>query len=113
MFFLASTLVSVSCRPLNRFLCRIPQVPRKSDIFQADIYPDTYAGKPALENKEWLDGTNKDPEKTSMKPGQRTEKAAVEFKADKSPAELKAELKAANDRIAELEAEVAKLKAGS
>lgn len=29
-------------------------VPRKSDIFQDDIYPDTYAGEPACSASEWL-----------------------------------------------------------
>eukprot|EP00483_Globobulimina_turgida_P001951 UN01953 len=45
-------------------------VPRKSgaDIFQEDIYPDTYAGKPALSADEWLNGENKDPIQISMDP---------------------------------------------
>merc|ERR1712154_626673 len=45
-------------------------VPRKSggDVFQEDIYPDCYAGKPALSADEWLDGNNKDPIYTSMDP---------------------------------------------
>lgn len=37
------------------------QVPRKSDMFQADIYPDTYAGVPALSEDQYLGGADKDP----------------------------------------------------
>lgn len=33
-------------------------VPRKSDLFQDDIYPDAPSGKPALSASEWLEGKN-------------------------------------------------------
>jgi len=36
-------------------------------MFQADIFPDTYAGLPVLSADEWLGGANKDPIKVSMK----------------------------------------------
>lgn len=45
------------------------QVPRKSDLFQEDLYPDTYAGIPALSADEFFEGKNKDAPMTSMKPG--------------------------------------------
>lgn len=87
------------------------QVPRKSDMFQKDIFPDAYAGVSALSADDWAGGANADPVLSSLEPGQETERAAVAFVAQKSPAELQAELNAANARIAELEAELAKLKA--
>lgn len=36
-------------------------VPRKSDMFQDDIYPPCPAGKPSLTAEEWQGGTNKAP----------------------------------------------------
>lgn len=35
------------------------QVPRKSDQFQKDIYPDTAAGKAACSAEEWVGGVTK------------------------------------------------------
>jgi coronin-1B/1C/6 len=87
------------------------QVPRKSDLFQKDIFPDTYAGISALTAQEWLGGENKDPVLSSMKPGEEAAEAKSTFTAQKSPAELRKELAEAHARIAELEAEVAALKA--
>merc|ERR1712137_793059 len=71
------------------------QVPRKSEIFQSDIFPDTYAGISSATAAEYLAGTDGEAKMTSMKPGEGTEKKAVEFKAKKSPQELQAELDAA------------------
>lgn len=89
------------------------KVPRKSEIFQEDIFPNAYAGVPALEAAQWAEGKNGTPSRISMNPADRGDRQEVEqeFQADKSPAELKAELAEAHARIAELEAEVAKLKA--
>ena len=81
------------------------RVPRKSDLFQKDLYPPGYAGAAALEAKEWFDGKNEDPILTSMKPGEQV-RAKVEFTAKKTYAELEAELKAAQARIKELEAKL-------
>lgn len=36
-------------------------VPRKSDLFQDDIYPDTQAAEPALSAEEWIAGETKAP----------------------------------------------------
>ena len=36
-------------------------VPRKSEMFQADLYPDTAANRPALEADEWQEGKDADP----------------------------------------------------
>jgi len=86
------------------------QVPRKSDIFQGDLYPDTYAGKPMLSADEWLGGDNKTPAKRSMKPGAaKEEQKSSDFVAKKSTEQLEKELAAANAKIAELEEKLAKL----
>jgi len=93
------------------------QVPRKSDIFQADLYPDTYAGIPGLSEDEWLSGKDKDPPMASMKDkeskhaGSPAASSGPKFVAVKSAGELQKELDAANQRIKELEALVAKLQA--
>jgi coronin-1B/1C/6 len=85
------------------------QVPRKSDLFQADIFPDTYAGVPSNNSADWLGGKDADPVMRSMKPGTEVNKDSG-FTAKKSPKEMQAELDVANKRIAELEKELAALK---
>jgi len=85
-------------------------VPRKSDLFQEDIFPDSFAGVPSLDSDAWLKGENKAPVLASMKPGTDVGQKAA-FVAKKSRVELEAELDTANKRIKELEAELAKLKA--
>lgn len=109
-------------------------VPRKSEMFQADIFPDTYAYKPVMTADEYASGANKAPLKKSMKPGAAGPTGGVstdsKFSSDnksaaapaasaaapaggQSVAQLQAALDAANARIKELEAEVAKLKGGN
>ncbi|XP_061557930.1 coronin-6 isoform X3 [Phycodurus eques] len=44
-------------------------VPRKSDLFQDDLYPDTAGPEPAMEPEEWLEGRDQDPVLVSMKEG--------------------------------------------
>jgi WD40 repeat protein len=111
------------------------QVPRKSDLFQTDIFPDTYAGVPSMSAEEWARGDNKAPAKKTMKPGEGTKSVAAktEFKASashssassasssaqsapapapqasggKSAAELQRELDSAMQRIRDLEAQLA------
>jgi len=88
------------------------QVPRKSDLFQKDLFPDAYAGVPSLEAKEYLGGENKEPKLRSMKPGAATTETTTvkAFTAKKSPQELQEENEKLKVRIAELEKEIAKLK---
>jgi len=87
------------------------QVPRKSDLFQKDLFPDAYAGIPSMEAKEYLSGENKPPKLKSMKPGAATEEVVVKtFAAKKSPQELQEENDKLRARVAELEAELAKLR---
>uniref|UniRef100_H3DEL2 Coronin n=1 Tax=Tetraodon nigroviridis TaxID=99883 RepID=H3DEL2_TETNG len=44
-------------------------VPRKSDLFQDDLYPDTAGPDPALEAEEWFDGQDGEPIYISLKNG--------------------------------------------
>eukprot|EP00456_Euglypha_rotunda_P001075 TRINITY_DN1018_c0_g1_i6.p1 TRINITY_DN1018_c0_g1~~TRINITY_DN1018_c0_g1_i6.p1 ORF type:complete len:347 (-),score=70.51 TRINITY_DN1018_c0_g1_i6:246-1286(-) len=91
------------------------QVPRKSDLFQKDLFPDAYAGVPALEAKDWLSGENKPPVTRPMKPGEAAKSGeatvkATTFVAKKSATELQEENDRLTKRVAELEAELAKYK---
>jgi len=46
----------------NGFCQVIPfVVPRKSELFQEDLYPDTVSDVPAITAEEWWEGTNKEP----------------------------------------------------
>ncbi len=36
-------------------------VPRKSELFQEDLYPDTLADVPAITADDWWSGTNAEP----------------------------------------------------
>ncbi|XP_062072015.1 coronin-6 isoform X4 [Lepus europaeus] len=51
------------CEPI------IMTVPRKSDLFQDDLYPDTPGPEPALEADEWLAGQDAEPVLISLKDG--------------------------------------------
>ncbi|XP_069471362.1 coronin-6 isoform X3 [Ambystoma mexicanum] len=44
-------------------------VPRKSDLFQDDLYPDTPGPEPALEAEEWMAGKDADPILVSLRDG--------------------------------------------
>jgi len=90
------------------------QVPRKSDIFQDDIFPDTYAGEPALTADQWLSGQNADPKTTSLAPGFVQKKNSSEFNPIKveakelSERELKEEVEKLRKRVSYLEMELIK-----
>jgi len=92
------------------------QVPRKQEQFQSDLYPDTYAGVPSMTAEEYMSGQNKPVIKKSMKPGASVvaTPSTTPFNAaplSKPNSEVQRELDLANQRIKELEEEVAKLKA--
>ncbi|XP_071037550.1 coronin-6 isoform X1 [Parasteatoda tepidariorum] len=55
----------------SRGLCEVIPftVPRKSDLFQDDLYPDTLADIPALSADEWISGKDADPILISLKEG--------------------------------------------
>lgn len=42
-------------------------VPRKSELFQEDLYPDTLSDEAAISAEEWIGGTNADPILISLK----------------------------------------------
>jgi len=42
-------------------------VPRKSELYQADLYPDTASDEPAVSAEEWVNGKNAKPKTMSMK----------------------------------------------
>jgi len=44
-------------------------VPRKSELFQEDLYPDTLGDTPAITAEEWAEGVNADPILVSLKDG--------------------------------------------
>jgi len=95
-------LTNKSVEPLS-FIC-----PRKSDLFQADLYPDAYAGKSAISASAFFEGKNKNPVTVTMDPSKRP---ADDTSAPAAPkiqtiASVKAELDQANQRIKELEAKL-------
>lgn len=101
-------------------------VPRRSDLFQPDIYPDTVAPEPTLTAEEYFAGENKDPIKISMKPGENKyagkantfNAEKVEKKAPKaalpkpasSPQELQKQNEELRKRVEELHKENYELK---
>jgi len=89
-------------------------VPRKSDSFQADLFPDTYWG-PSHEAKEFSNLVGKDHKATvkrSMKPS--AEAPSVSYRAPSAPSRTKADverdLESARARVKQLEAELASMK---
>eukprot|EP00928_Gymnodinium_smaydae_P079885 TRINITY_DN63716_c0_g1_i1.p1 TRINITY_DN63716_c0_g1~~TRINITY_DN63716_c0_g1_i1.p1 ORF type:complete len:481 (+),score=88.04 TRINITY_DN63716_c0_g1_i1:62-1444(+) len=90
------------------------KVPRKSEAFQEDLFPDCFAGVPAMTADKWAEGAEcKLAPTKSMKPGEdagpavaaRTSISVVSVK------DLKKQLAEAEAKIQALEAENAKLKA--
>ncbi|CAO1350594.1 unnamed protein product [Diamesa serratosioi] len=55
----------------NNGLCQVISmtVPRKSELFQEDLYPDTLSDEAAISAEEWVGGTNADPCLISLKGG--------------------------------------------
>jgi len=90
-------------------------VPRKSDIFQDDLYPPTFSGEPSLSSAEWFSGKTAEPKLVSLSPGYvPVKKQETEFKTltheskQLSQTELNSENEKQKKRIAYLEAELAK-----
>lgn len=98
-------LTTNTVEPLSFF------VPRKSDAFQEDIYPDTFAGVPSHTADEWLGGSDKPPVLMSLNPALRGSQPAaakaVAFVPQKTAAQLKTELEVAEARIKVLEERLA------
>ena len=90
-------------------------IPRKSDKFQDDIFPDAPAGVASCTSDAWWAGANPAPILMSLNPANNSSSAASNsvrssFAKIKSASELQTELDAANKRITELEAELARLR---
>ena len=49
-------------------------VPRKSEAFQDDIFPDTWGTEPALSTAEWLGGADRQPKRISLNPSSKVVK---------------------------------------
>jgi len=81
-------------------------IPRKSELFQSDLYPDARAPKAALKADDFFAGKNANPVLMSLDPKKRTDvqTETVTMAKVKSSAELQKELDAAHKRIDELEA---------
>jgi len=113
--------VAVALRVMKDWISPVSfVVPRKSDVFQSDIFPDAYAGKPAQTADEWAAGGNKPPIKRSMDPKKNKDEKKDDSKdstsfsgSSKSKADLEKDLEKANARIKELEELVAKLQTSS
>jgi len=93
------------------------KVPRKSDMFQEDLFPDTPGNTPALTSDEWFAGQDANPILVSLAPGFQQKTNAVEFNPVKSESseegpknerELREEYEKLKKRVAFLEAELVK-----
>jgi coronin-1B/1C/6 len=92
------------------------QVPRKSELFQDDLYPDTFSGEPSLTAEEWLSGKDAEPKKMSLAPGfAPKEKKVADFVPEKkeeekqlSEKEMRDEFEKLRKRVAYLESELVK-----
>mmetsp|Transcript_23439 Transcript_23439/g.32738 ORF Transcript_23439/g.32738 Transcript_23439/m.32738 type:complete len:450 (+) Transcript_23439:92-1441(+) len=78
-------------------------VPRKSDAFQDDIFPDCISATPAHTAEEWAGGSSKEPCKQSLNPSVAQNGAGPKKKTFKSVTTLSKELEEAKKRISYLE----------
>jgi len=81
-------------------------VPRKATDFQADLYPDAYAGVSAMTAAEYQAGENRDPVTTSMDPQTLATLGGAVFVPKKTYHELEEENEQLKARVAELEAQL-------
>jgi len=96
------------------------KVPRKSDLFHSDLFPDCRSDEPALTAEAWLAGENSKPKLKSLQGGfaKKEGGAGVTFSKKEetedavlSEADLRRENSELKKRVAELEGELSKLKA--
>jgi len=90
-------------------------VPRKSDVFQDDIYPDTFSGDPSESAGDFFAGKNAKPKLISLKGGFVAKERAADFNpvqqkedAPMSETEMKKKLEELTKRVAYLESELVK-----
>jgi coronin-1B/1C/6 len=94
-------------------------VPRKSDMFAEDLFPDAASDEPALTAGEWIGGSDASPKTQSLAPSFKKETKTKTFEPtpQKQPtgptteAELKEEYEKLKKRVAYLEAELIKKEA--
>jgi len=90
------------------------QVPRKSDLFQDDLFPDCRGDEPALSLEAWLAGENATPKLVNLEngfvPTQKAERSISKVEEDRelSPLEAKQKMEELTRRVSYLEAELAK-----
>jgi WD40 repeat protein len=95
------------------------QVPRKSDLFQDDLFPPCRSDDPAISKEDWFAGQSVEGPKTKSLEGGFQAKSSTghafkkvdETEKELTPAELKKENETLHKRVAYLEAEIAKLEA--
>jgi len=91
------------------------KVPRKSDMFQPDIFPDCRSDEFALTAEQWFAGENSKPKTKALEGGfQKREQGNTTFQkkeeeVEHSDVDLKKENDELRRRVAFLEAEIAKL----
>ncbi len=83
-------------------------VPRKSEGFQDDLFPDSFSGEPSHTVDEWYAGSDQPPKLMSLNPASNSQKierapSLNKTKSYRTPAELAADLDAAKARIKYLE----------
>jgi len=92
-------------------------VPRKSELFQDDIFPDTPGPDAAMSASEWLGGANKPPVLVSLERGfvardksefQPIVVVEVQEEKPKTESEWRSEVEALSKRVSYLEAELVK-----
>jgi len=91
------------------------QVPRKSDIFQDDIFPDAVSGEPSITSAEFFSGKNAKPKTVSLKGGFVAKEKPLDFNPTKkeedapmSETEMKKKIDELTKRVGYLEAEIVK-----
>jgi len=89
-------------------------VPRKSELFQEDIYPEAFSGEYTLTGSEWIGGKDGVQKRTSLAPGFVLKPKAAESNFEKkeekqlSEKEMKDEIARLTNRVNYLEAEMVK-----
>jgi coronin-1B/1C/6 len=91
-------------------------VPRKSDLFQDDLFPDTAGPIPTVEGGAWFSGETGEPKLVSLeggfvapeKPKFEVKEVAVVDEGPKTEAELRTAWEDLKKRVAYLEAEIVK-----
>jgi len=91
------------------------QVPRKSEVFQDDIFPPCFSGEPTLTAEQWLGGQNGEQKLASLERGFVQREKPADFNPSKveeakplSERELREEVERLTNRVSYLEAEIVK-----